>query len=422
MIRHALACLILAALVAGARAGETPPPLPEQVALPELLRMIAQRSPRLAAERAAIDAAEADRIAAAAYPNPTVSVGRYKPAGGARTVFDASSQSQATLDLPVLLGGQRRARMDAAEQALEAARAHVGAVGHETAAKAAESFVGLLAAQEKVRVLDAAVADVQRLARVVAERMANGMASRYEATRAEIELAALRTRRDDARMEEAARAGELAMLVGVPGWKPVARGNLSNREATRDRAALTSAIKSKNALLLAARREEEAALAALRRAERERVPVPVVSVGRTWTGDPFGAANFVGLSAEIPILDRRLGPVARAEAELRAVRLRREAIEAELDTELARTLDALAARRATLAQFDQNVGARLEALRQMAEDYYQLGRGSLLELIDSARSRLESTLAGLEVQAQVALDETHLLALSGELPEQAAAP
>jgi cobalt-zinc-cadmium efflux system outer membrane protein len=382
-----------------------------------MLRLVAERSPRLAAERVAIDAAEAERIGAAAYPNPTVSVGRYKPAGGARTVFDASSQSQTTLDFPVLIGGQRKARMDAAERAVDLARAQVGVASHEAVIKAMEAFVGLQSAQEKARVLEAAYADVQRLSKVVAERMASGMASRYEATRAEIELASLKTRLDDAYLERSARASELAAMIGAPGWKPVALGTPTSNGIAFDHGTLAAAVKDGNAQLLAARRDEAAAQAAVTRAQRERLPVPVVSVGRTWTGDPYGAANFVGLSAEIPILDRRMGPVVKAEAELRAAQLRREAIEVELDAELARALDMLAARRATLAQFDRSIGSKLDALRQMSEDYYQLGRGSILELVDAARSRLESALNGLDVRAQLVTEELRLLALSGKLAE-----
>lgn len=409
--------LLLGTVMTIAHAEEATPSLPAKLTLSEMLRLVAQRSPRLAAERVAIDAAEAERIGAAAYPNPTLSVGRYKPAGGARTVFDANSQSQMTLDLPVLIGSQRKARMDAADQSVEAARAHVGVAGHEAAIRAMESFVGLQAAQERTRVLEAAADDVQRLSRLVAERMASGVASRYEATRAEIELAALRTRLDDARLEQATRASELAAMIGAPGWKPQALGTLASSGASFDRGTLATAIKETNAQLVAARRDEAAAQAAVRRAERERIPVPVVSVGRTWTGDPYGAANFIGLSAEIPILDRRMGPVARAQADLRAAQLRREAIEAELDAELSRALDMLAARRTTLAQFDRSIGSKLDSLRQMSEDYYQLGRGSILELIDAARSRVESALSGLEVRAQLVAEEWRLLAMSGKLPD-----
>ena len=400
-----------------AHAAEATPDLPLRVTLAQMLRLVAERSPRLASERIAIEVAEAERVGAVAYPNPTLSVGRYKPAGGARTVFDSSSQSQTTLDLPLLIGGQRKARLDAADQLVEATRAHVGAASHEASVKAMEAFVGLQSAQEKASVLEAAHDDVQRLVKIVVERVAAGMASRYEATRAEIELGTLKARLEDARLERASRASELAAMLGAPGWKPEAMGRLESRGIAFDPGTLTVAARENSAQRVAARRDEAAAEAGVRRAQRERIPVPVLSVGRTWTGEPYGAANFVGLSAEIPILDRRIGPVLRAEADLRAAQLRRTALEAELDLELTRAFDTLAARRMTLAQFDRSIGAKLDALKQMSEDYYQLGRGSILELIDASRSRVDAALTGLELRTQLVTEELRLLALSGKLVE-----
>jgi cobalt-zinc-cadmium efflux system outer membrane protein len=166
---------------------------------------------------------------------------------------------------------------------------------------------------------------------------------------------------------------------------------------------------------VAARREEEAAQAAVKRAGRERWPVPVLSVGRTWTGDPFGAANFVGLSTEIPLSDARRGAMAKAAADLRAAQKRREAIESEADVELRRLVEALAQRGAALDRFRRNVSERIPALKQMAGDAYRLGRGSLLELIDAARSRLDARLTEIELRAAAVGQELRILALAGRL-------
>ena len=172
---------------------------------------------------------------------------------------------------------------------------------------------------------------------------------------------------------------------------------------------------SSNPQIIAARREEEATQAALKRTERERWPVPVLSLGRTWTGDPFGAANFVGLSTEIPLSDARRGLIAKAAADLRAAQRRREAIESEADVELQRLVDALSQRRAALERFRQNVGERIPALKQMAEDAYRLGRGSLLELIDAARSRLDARLTEVDLRTATVGQELRILGLTGKL-------
>lgn len=398
-----------------ARAQDPNAALPDSLTLPVLLRLVGERSPRLAVEQAAIDAAEAERISAGARPNPTISYGRFTPSGGTATLFQGSHQQQTTLDLPLLIGGQRGARIDAAEQGLLAARARVGLAGNELALRAADLFVGLQAAQEKAVILDESAAEVERVVAIVSGRLESGAASRYDRTRVEVELAGVNARLADARAEKAQKSAGLAALLGAPGWRPVASGTAVPAGASLSAAEWREALISGNPQIIAARREEEAAQAVLNRSERERWPVPVLSVGRTWTSDPFGAANFVGLSTEIPLSDAWRGLKAKAAADLRAAQRRREAIESEADVELRRLVDALAQRRAALERFQRTVGERIPALKQMAEDAYRLGRGSLLELIDAARSRLDARLTEVDLRAATVGQELRILGLTGKL-------
>jgi cobalt-zinc-cadmium efflux system outer membrane protein len=389
--------------------------LPESLTLPILLRLVAERSPRLAVEQVAVDSAEAERITAGALPNPSVSYGRSTPSGGARTLFEGNRQQQATFDLPLLIGGQRGARIEAAEQGLVAARARVGLAGNELALRAAELFVGLQAAQEKVQLLDQSVAEIERVVAIVSGRLDSGAASRYDLTRVEIELAGMNARLADARAELAEKSAGLAALLGAPGWRPSANGTAVPAGLSLSAAEWREALISSNPQIIAARREEDAAQAALKRSEREHWPVPVLSLGRTWTGEPFGAANFIGLSTEIPLSDAWRGLMAKAAADVRAAQRRREAIESEVNVELQRLIDALAQRRAALDRFRRNVGERIPALKQMAEDAYRLGRGSLLELIDAARSRLDARLTEVDLRAATAAQELRILGLTGKL-------
>jgi len=398
-----------------ARAQDANTALPDRLTLPVLLRLVALRSPRLAVEQVAIESAEAERISAGALPNPSVSYGRTTPSGGARTMFDGSRQQQATLDLPLLIGGQRGARIDAAEQGVLAARARVGLAGNELALRSADLFVGLQAAQEKTATLVESVAEIERVVVIVAGRLDSGAASRYELTRAEVELASMNARLEDARAELAEKSAGLATLLRAPGWRPTAIGNPVPEGLSPDAANWRDSMLSGNPQIVAARREEDVAQAALKRSERERWPVPVLSLGRSWTGDPFGAANFVGLSTEIPLSDAWRGLMAKAAADVRAAQRRREAIEAEADVELRRLIDALAQRRAALERFRRNVGERIPALKQMAEDAYRLGRGSLLELIDAARSRLDARLTEVDLRAATVGQELRILGLTGKL-------
>jgi cobalt-zinc-cadmium efflux system outer membrane protein len=397
------------------RAQEPTSALPERLTLPVLLRLVAERSPRLAVEQVAIDTAEAERITAGALPSPRVSFGRFTPSGGARTLFEGSQQQQATVDLPLLISGQRGARIEAAEQGLLATRARVGLAGNELALRAADLFVGLQAAQEKASMLEESAAEIERVVAIVSGRLASGAASLYDLTRVEVELAGVNARLADARADVAEKSVGLAALLGARGWRPSASGIPLPAGLSPNPAEWREALISRNPQIVAARREEEAAQAALTRTERERWPVPVLSLGRTWTSDPFGAANFVGLSTEIPLSDGRRGLMAKAAADLRAAQRRREAVETEIDVELRRLVDGLALRQAALERFRRNVGERIPALKQMAEDAYRLGRGSLLELIDAARSRLDARLTEVDLRAAAVGQELRILGLTGKL-------
>ena len=63
--RIAILLAVSAMSTASVRAQEPASALPERLTLPILLRLVAERSPRLAIEQTAIDTAEAERITAA---------------------------------------------------------------------------------------------------------------------------------------------------------------------------------------------------------------------------------------------------------------------------------------------------------------------------------------------------------------------
>src|SRR5215469_5148475 len=100
--------------------------VPDAVDLATVLRLVREASPRAAAEREDISQAEAQRITAGEYPNPTLSYNRAQPGGGAAgTQFTGANQQQTSVEFPLLFPGQYSARVAKAEQDIEAARARV---------------------------------------------------------------------------------------------------------------------------------------------------------------------------------------------------------------------------------------------------------------------------------------------------------
>ncbi len=425
--------VVMPAVNAGSRTA-----VPTEVDLPRVLLLAREASPRLQIEREAVLGAEARRISAGALPNPRVALSRSRPAGGGPTLYDGRNQTDTSVEFPLLLAGQRAARVEAAERWIEAARARVQVSENMLAEEAAVSFLAILSVQERIDTLAQAIERISRIREIVAAREASGLASRYDLARVEVERAALQARLAEQAGDRADATGALAVLLGVPGWSPQAVGSLSRfaeRGAERgaespggidtarpptsgppsatpgDRASIAGAHPS----IVAAGREERAATAVIDLAQRERWPVPSVGVGRIWTSEPFGAANFLGLSVEVPIFDTRRGPVEQARSEARAAGYRRSLVEAQINASLDRYETVLLRRREALARFDADAGARLPMLQTMAEDAYRLGRGGILEWLDATRTQYEQRLVRVDLLSALAEAQVRLRGAQGVL-------
>src|SRR5919198_2530077 len=173
--------------------------LPEAVTIDQLLEILREKSPKLTALRASIDVAASEVIGARVLPNPAISYGRYDHVGGDPTTrFNGSQQQQSTVNIPLLLAGQRAVRSEAAERGVSAAKAQVQASYAELARQTWQLFVKLLGWQERVRVLEDARSHLDRLKDIISGRAAAGTASQYEVLRINVEAVTLGTRPADA--------------------------------------------------------------------------------------------------------------------------------------------------------------------------------------------------------------------------------
>ena len=415
--------------------GEAPratlPALPAEVDLPAVLALAREASPRLQIEREAVSAAEARRISAGALPNPRIAIGRSRPAGGSATRFDGRNQTDTSVEFPLLLAGQRRARIEAAERFIDAARARVQVGENQLAEEAAVAFVAILSVQERIDALADSIERIGRIRDIVAARESSGLASRYDLARVEMERAALHARLAEQEGDRADATGALAVLLGVPGWTPKASGRLAPiAEGMPPQAmagsgpslpggsagaapALRSALAASHPSVQSALREEAAAAAVIDVARRDRIPVPSLGIGRMWTRDPYGAANFLGLSVEVPLFDTRRGPLEEALSEARAATLRRTLAEAQVAASLERYETVVQRRSEALQRFETDAASRLPMLQAMSEDAYRFGRASILEWLDAMRIHHEQRVVRVDLQSGLAEARIRLNAARG---------
>jgi outer membrane protein, heavy metal efflux system len=380
--------LVVGLIVAVARiaaAGEAP----REITADQAVALFRERSPRLAANRAAIDVTAADRVEAEIYPNPTLSFGTTHTVQGGDTI--GHSQGSVGLDVPILIGRQRGHRARAADARVAAKRAEVDVDQAKAELEIRRRFLALLAMQEKASALGAALDDARAVRAIVAGRQQAGAKSPYELERTDLALAALASRHEEAITDTGAASGALAQAVGIADWAPHATGEL------RPQAQGDAVLGPDHPELVAGLAAQAVARSEQALAHAEATPTPSLQLQGFGTSDPQGIAVMIGISIPLPLTDRNQGAVARAQAQERAAELEHRATGAELTADLTRATALERDRRAAVQRFESDAIARLPRVRAMAESSYRSGQGGIVELLDALDAITEARLRDIEL-------------------------
>ena len=397
-------------LIAAAASAQTP--LPATVTIDDVIRLLNDRSPRTVADRASIDVAAADRITARTYPNPDISYGNVHLVSGLST--GAITQNQVVFDQPLLIFKQRQARLGEADLNVVAEQARVAQTLSQRRLQVRQAFATLLSRQQQLAVVRESLADLQRVEDVVRGRALAGERSDYDVARIEIETERVDVEMMNAEADVDDAAGQLATLLGFPGWSPRALGNLDpSADVPTDVNALWTIAQQRRPSLVAIRQQQAAARGGLFLAQRERLPVPAFSAGTQMTQSVTGTSTFFGFSMPLPFFDRGQGAIAKATAQIRAQDLALEAELAEAHADIERATTVLAKRRAALNELETRVVQRVPSLRRMSEDAYREGGADILELLDAMRSVKDIQIAHVQQLESAKLAEEAVVSVAG---------
>jgi cobalt-zinc-cadmium efflux system outer membrane protein len=418
MIRFGTYCLTLAiglGIVISSRAQTNVVSTSSQpLNLTDVIQLLGERNPRIRAEREAIASARADRRIAGAFPNPKLGLQHQEP-NGQQTLFTGQRQEQISLEVPILIPGQRSSRVAKADLDVAAAEAHYNAESANIIADALASFTHLLALQQRTETLSNALADVTKLRDTISGRVTGGASSAYDLERVEVEVGVLASHYEAARVDMAAEASQLAGLLAITNGLPAATGALQAWEIPQRYLADPTAVVSPG--VIAAMRDAAAADAGIKVARRNRWPDVSLSGGRAWTRHPFGAADFVGVNIEIPIFDTHRGQLDKAKSDARAAEDRQIAATAQAEATIRQLAQTVERRQAALERYRKDIEPRLTRLKEMSSDAYLMGRHTVLELLDAEQARREVALENIETLSSLVEAQIRFLAITGMLPQ-----
>jgi cobalt-zinc-cadmium efflux system outer membrane protein len=378
---------------------EQPSPLPAgPLSFDQALVLATSRNLNVAAARRARAIREAAIQAARQAPNPAVSF---------ETTKDTPHQAL-SVDVPVELGGRRSHRIDLAKEELTLAEIDVQTELRAVRREVRQTFYGLLAADERVRLAEGLLDIARRLHDAAQARFEAGAAPRLEVLTADFAITRTETDIELARSIRIASQARLDAVLNLPPQQALAvTGNLYERAPVLVyEQALATAVTS-NVDLVALDRQiavESRRLALLR---AERTPTPIFSAGALFNSPgAFDVAPRFGVSIDLPLFSRNQGEIAASIATTAQLRTRREATLRGVENQVYGTLARLEAARRQVDAYEQRLLPTATDLETLAEESYRAGRTSVLGLLEAQRAlrdlRRESLQAALDLQFALA--------------------
>ncbi len=358
-------------------------------------------NPDLRAVRAEVDAAAGRVRQAGLRPNPMLELGGQK-------AISPDSNLSVGLTVPLDLNGRVDGRVGVATREVEMKRAFVAERERRLAADVRLKAGELLAARRNVEVTDGLLLINREALRLVGDRVREGAAPALDENLVLVEVNRLEASRQMLESRVTVLTLQLKALAGMEPDTPLTlRGELAGAAPPVTRAeAVTQALAGRPDLEVA-RADTAMARARIRKEEAEGRWDASVSVG--YQRQDFGFSGLRGVTSNgtlqqiqdvfhyfgagvtitLPLRNRNQGNVAAALAETRAAERRQEFIVLVVRQEVEAAFTQLEAARRALALYERGVRDVARRNLDVVRRTWELGRGTLLDVITEQRRLIE---------------------------------
>ena len=383
-----------------------------ELTIEELVARALADNPDLRATRAEVDAAGGRLRQAGLRPNPELDLGGQK-------ALSPDNNLTVTLRVPLDLNDRRGGRVAVAEQDLELRRKQLADRERRLRTDVRMKAGEMLAARRNLQITDELL-DVNRTALgVVGNRVREGAAPTIDENLQLVEVNRLDANRQllSSRVEIATL--QLKLLAGMAADAPLTvRGELTTSPPTLERAEAVQRALASRPDLAAARADVAVARALIRKEQAEGRWDASVNVGYMRQDFGFGLNGLTnsgqtrpiqdtfhyfggGVTIMLPVLNRNQGNIAAAEAGVRAAERRLEFATLTTQQEVEAAFAQHEAARRSLEIYER--GVRDVARRNLAvvRQSYELGRGSLLDVIAEQRRFIDVETGYTDVLKQV---------------------
>jgi len=390
--------------------------------LSEAEQLLVQRNRDLIASRRAVEAAGAQRITAAARPNPTLSLNstsisnKYNSGPGTSNVWHADTVLR--IDQPFERGNKRELRMDAAEGLERAARGDSLDVLRTQLAQLRGAYYDVKQAEEKVGVLGENAQLFGRTLSAAQARLKAGDLAPADVAKVQVDH---ERAQNDARTAVADLSRARLALAYLIGEERAADG-LRASDAWPERKRLTPA-EVEQAIEKAAEARPDVAAAHARLAAAEKLrdlaksqQTRDVTLGAQYERYPSAVpADSIGFGISVPLFTGNdfSGDILRAEVDRYAAQDALDRARAVAGNDIRRAAADLESAADRLERYDSTLLDAAQRTAKAIEFAFQRGATSVLEVLDARR-----TLRAVQLEALAARTD-HAKALAAWRASQA---
>ncbi len=312
-----------------------------------------------------------------------------------------------TLSLTIPISGRLEVEKARAGAAYEAELRRIVNAEWSTRADVRRAWASWTVAEERLRLLREAIAQIERITAITDRLEAGGELSRVEGRLFQVELADRRAAVTEAQLNATRSRINLLGLMGLPpDASLVLTPALPATQLPVSDDPLRQLIDS-NTELAVRRAEYQIAEEALRLEVRKQYPD--ITIGSGYGSEDNDDRLLLGFSVPIPILNANRGGIAEARAEREASRASAETTFERLSRELAVSHADLDAARRQRSQFESTIVPMLEQQATEVEQIADLGEVDTLILLETVQRQFDAKSRLLELQ-RVELDASLTIA------------
>jgi len=418
-IRSLLIVLIFlaAAPTVDAGPGQNPadgPTITGDLSLAEALALAAEFNPGLAAARNQVEAADSRVLQAGRWANPELEFEIENFGGNDELHGFESGESTLLISQSLQIGGKIKRGRAVAESDSAVAVRRRESVELDVRARTTSAFYSVLTAQERVGLRQELLSLARSFADTVDARVEAGKVSPVEATRARMEVAAVRIQLIRGTRElEVARVRLSAMWGASSADFRRASGELPRPAERPAWSELESLVRqTPDMFVLDEHQHRSERVVALEKSFR--IPDLTVAAGPRRFSETGDTAWVAGFSLPLPIFDANKGARRAAEFDLESTRRQNQEARVEIETRLLSVVQRLDAAVEIATALEAEVVPAATSALAAVEIGYTEGKFGFLDVIDAQRTLFDARSILLDSIAEYGLARVDLERLIGQ--------